>query len=71
MIACISTAIQKSADDTFIIHKYMKECSVKGLITSSTKPSTLTVLKYIYSRIPLTKLPTFWKPDTSAIGQDV
>lgn len=45
---CISTAVQKSADDTFIIHKHMKECSVKGLITNSTRPSMFIVLKYMY-----------------------
>jgi len=46
MIACISTAFQKSDDDTFIIHKHMKECAVKGLITNSTRPSMFIVLKY-------------------------
>jgi hypothetical protein len=39
MMACISIAVQETADDKFIIHKHMKECSVKGLITISTKPS--------------------------------
>ena len=49
MIACISTAVQKSADDTFIIHKHMKECSMKGLITNSTRPSMfMSLKKYIY-----------------------
>jgi len=52
-------------------HDHMKECSVKGLIINSTRPSMFIVLKYIYSRIPLIKMLTFWKPDTSATGQDV
>lgn len=43
MIACISTAVQESADDTFIIHKHKKECSVKGLITISTGPTMFIV----------------------------